>query len=227
MSLVRRLDEVSSDTVALECPRCRTRVSRAHWDLFGDPLMCSECMESGLIPRRAGVCDRFPEEIVAPFTPLPEALMDHAAALGLGSRELLVIWALERHRRTTGDLVFPSIGRLAALTQLGERTVKRSLRQLVELGYVARIAARRSRTARIASNRYDLTPLWEAIAAEAAGSSTGRCDPRGQGQSGRLPQANVARQVDAVEPDASLKTERLTAHELAPAARFGITKEAA
>lgn len=208
MSLVRRLEEIDASVGALECPHCTTRFVRAEWADLGDPLTCDGCGVSGLIPRRARVADRFPEGIGSRFTPIPEALMDHAEELGFGARELLVVWALERHRRSGGELVFPSVARLASLTQLSERTVKRSLQQLVALGHVGRARARWRGTSRLASNRYDLAPLWQRVAdAEHAAAAAGLAVPRATGHSRREPQDSVTREVDAVQRDACLERE--------------------
>lgn len=225
MSLVRELDEVRPDVIALECPHCGARYGRADWSDLDEPLSCLYCDQVGLVPRRPRVADRFPGDIGTRFTPMPEALMDHAEALKLGSRELLVLWALERHRRSAGDLVFPSIERLALLTRLSERTVKRSIQQLVDLGHVTRHQARRTRSARMASNRYDLSSLWDSVATRAASDPAGQSGPPPRGQIVRLPRARTAREVDPSKPHPFHEASRLAADALAPVEAFRHTTE--
>lgn len=162
--LVRYHDEIAEGVRVLECVQCRDKHSAALAEDLGEPLTCP-CGSVGFIPRRvAKVADRFPEEIAGKFTPMPDALQDHAEALGLTGRELLIVWALERHRRAMGDTVFPSVERIAKLTCQSDRTVKRGIQALVEMGYITVTRCRWVATGRRASNRYELDELWHRVA---------------------------------------------------------------
>jgi hypothetical protein len=162
--LVRYEHEIAAGVRVLECVQCREKYPADEAIDLGTPLTCV-CGGVGFIPRRiARIAERFPEEIAGKFTPLPDALQDHAKALGLSGRELLTVWALERHRRAMGDRVFPSVVLLAKLTQQSERTVKRGLQVLNEKGYVRTERYRWIATGRRASNRYDLDGLWRKVA---------------------------------------------------------------
>lgn len=112
-----------------------------------------------MIPNSASpVQDRFPDEIGTPFTALPEALGDVAGQLGLTPHSLLVIWALERHRRRRHDVVWPSLERLAELTCMSTHQVKRATADLVSAGLLTRTKSRSG------VSIYDLEPLWQAVA---------------------------------------------------------------
>lgn len=166
MSLIHHVDQVEADVVALQCHVC----GAAHDpDEFDADLRCSSCGTGGLIPRRhTSIAKRFPPPLGRRYTPVPEALMDHAEALGLGPHEMLLVIALERFRRAMGDEVFPGRLTLARLTRLSEHQVKRASTKLVELGLIRRRQpgnADEKRRGR-APNRIDLDPLWHRLAAE-------------------------------------------------------------
>jgi hypothetical protein len=168
MSLLRRADELTDKVVALECPSCHARYDGdAIYDqIFGDVLRCSECNYGALIPRyrQSPVTDRFPANVATPYTPLPDALLDHARALGMNSNELLVVIALERYRRHLGDEVWPSRETLSTFTCLSVDQVKRAVNKLVENGLVERRQPGASGKRGRSSNRYCLDPLWGRLA---------------------------------------------------------------
>jgi hypothetical protein len=170
-ALVRSLEEISDDVVLLECVHCAERHQGAEFEGMGEPLACIGCGLSGFIPRRANqMADRFPPALAQNFTPLPNALLDRAEELSLGAHELLVVWALERHRRVAGDEVFPSRQRLAQLTRLSEPSVGRATGKLARLGLIARRQGRWRDSGRRAVTRYDLDPLWRTVAEQVSGA---------------------------------------------------------
>jgi hypothetical protein len=79
MSLVHRLEQIDADVVAPECQACGERYDRdefENFELLVDPLQCpaTDCSAGGMIPRRASnLVERFPAELAARFTPLPDA----------------------------------------------------------------------------------------------------------------------------------------------------------
>lgn len=167
-SLVHRSDQVAVDVVALECHRCRVRYSGDELvELLGfEELTCldPDCRAGGMVAlRRSTLAERFGEAFTGAWTPLPEALMDHAGNLGIGSNELLVIWALERHRRALGDEVFPGQQRIAGLTGLTIYQVRRALAKLVHRGLIDRRQPGREGKRGRAKVRYVLDPLWTAV----------------------------------------------------------------
>ncbi len=183
MSLVHRADQVGPDIVALGCHRCGARYGGDQLNeiLSFDELQCleSDCHAGGMIPYRSSTIDeRYPAPLSERFTPLPEALMDHRSALNIGPNELLVIWALERHRRAMGDVVFPGQARLAALAGLSVHQVRRALTKLVGAGLVGRdqpgAGGKRGR-ARV---HYHLDPLWERLAELEGGNGSPVRAPR-------------------------------------------------
>lgn len=167
----------------LTCVQCQARYAIDEAPAVSDgSFQCGSfegeaaCNCSGMIPRFARrVSERFPPEIAAPFTPMPDALMDHREELDLSPRELLVIWALERHRRTMGQAgatTYPSRKTLEQRTGLSDSSVKRAVSSLVEKKLLRRsqpAAAFASGKGGVdANNRYDLDPLWEQLAATVA-----------------------------------------------------------
>jgi hypothetical protein len=168
VALVHRREQVGVDVVALECHACGMRYVGPEIDeiLAFDELRCPdpECGAGGMIARKASrLEERFPDALARRFTPLPDALMDQACALGLGPNELLVIWALERHRRLMGDVVFPSHRKLANLTRLSVPTVKRALAKLVKAELIEQQPHFRADGGRTTS-QYNLDGLWQALA---------------------------------------------------------------
>src|ERR1700727_1184063 len=126
--LLHRAGQVTGDIISLECHGCRARYAGDQLDelLIFDELRCldPQCGSGGMIPHRTSrVEDRFPLPLTTSFTPLPNALQDRAQELGLGPHELLLLWALERHRRAMGDEVFPGRSTLARLTTMREDQV--------------------------------------------------------------------------------------------------------
>ena len=165
MSLVHHPDQIGADVIALECHHCHHRHSLDETALLGDPLRCIECGTGGLVPHAASrLGERFGDAFTGAWTPLPEALMDQRAALGLEPHDLLIIWALERHRRVMGDVVYPGQQKLAALTGLSIHQVRRTIRRLIALELIIRHAQPGSRgkggRARV---QYDLDPLWHRL----------------------------------------------------------------
>ena len=183
MSLIHRSDQVTSDVVALSCHVCRMRYVGAELQaLLGfDALVCldPDCRAGGMIAHHRGSVDeRFPGPLSSRFTPIPDALMDHAAALGLGTNEMVIVWALERHRRAIGDEVWPSQQRLSELTRLSVPTVKRSITKLVKLGLLTLRRSYFKDTGRRAPNRYTLDGCWQKLAdRETASSTMGHSEP--------------------------------------------------
>ena len=146
-----------------------------------DALVCldPDCRAGGMIAHHRGSVDeRFPGPLSSRFTPIPDALMDHAAALGLGTNEMVIVWALERHRRAIGDEVWPSQQRLSELTRLSVPTVKRSITKLVKLGLLTLRRSYFKDTGRRAPNRYTLDGCWQKLAdRETASSTMGHSEP--------------------------------------------------
>lgn len=157
--LIHTADQLEADVVAVDCVKCGRRYGV---DEFRVMDLCYDCNCGGFIPRRiTRVEDRFPPELASRFTPLPEALMDHAEALGIGPHELLVIWALERHRRMSGDEVWPSRQTLQRLTRLSRGQVTRAIGKLRPL--LNPYQPRFPDSGRQATNRYTLDFLWSAV----------------------------------------------------------------
>ncbi len=179
MSLVHHLDQLTDDIVAVKCTRCGTRYDRDDIPIVGDDTVgCLDCGIGGMIPSRASKVDeRFPPLLASHYTPLPEAVMDHRVALGIGANETLVVWALERHRRAAGDEVFPSQERLAELTGLSVPTIKRSIAKLVKKELVASRSFYFKDSGRRAPNRYTLDPLWQKLE-DLENATTDQTDPR-------------------------------------------------
>lgn len=176
MSLVHRVSQLADDVVALECHRCRASFRRDEIEVEGDELFCGdpECRAGGLIAHRTAlISERFPAEIATPWTAIPDALMDHRSELDLGPHEILVVIALERHRRAMGEeghRTYPSRQTLAHRTGLSEASVKRAIARLARLGLIRRWQPRFVQTGIKANNRYDLDPLWDRLAAVVRGS---------------------------------------------------------
>lgn len=166
MGLIHRADQRAPEIVALECHNCQARYSGDRIEDLGDPFVCTACGFGGMIPSsvvRAG--DRLPPELADRWTMLPDALLDHAGVLGLGPHELVLIWALERHRRVLGEPVWPSRNRLEELTTLSEGQLKRANTKLQRLGLVTRGQAHYLKSGAFATNRYDVGPLLDVLAA--------------------------------------------------------------
>src|SRR5690349_16546212 len=111
MALIHRRDQIPRDTIALQCPRCQDQYSGTGMNeiLCEEELICPGCGLGGMIATKTStIAGRFPSRLAADYTPMPNALMDHADELGLGTDELVLVWALERHRRLMGDEVWPS-----------------------------------------------------------------------------------------------------------------------
>lgn len=169
MSLVHYVEDVDSDRlVALTCPQCKQRHTGDDLDeileLSGDGLRCVtlDCGASGLVAHyESQIAERFPESIATPFTPLPYALLAHRDTLGLGPHELMVIWALEHHRRAPGDEVWDED--LVERTGLSADKLKRATSKLVRHGLVTRRRSRMS-DGRLGTMRYRLDPLWQRLA---------------------------------------------------------------
>ena len=212
MSLVHFTREVAADVVALQCHACRKRYTGADLDhMIGgaDELACRDCGAGGMIPHReSSIEERF--GVWARFTPLPDQLMDQRSALGIGTNELVVIWALERHRRAMGDEVFPSRERIAELTGLSVATIKRVVAKLADAGLIRRRQIHYKDSGKKASNRYDLDPLWTAVftagqcdpPSEQSSLPTptaGQTDPRTAGQIITPPRVTLTQEVDVKE----------------------------
>jgi Helix-turn-helix domain len=237
--LVHRASQVGADVVALQCHACGRRYTGTELHVILElgtdvDLQCAhpDCGAGGLIPHRESRIDeRFPAEIATPYMPIPLALLDHRAALGVGAHELLVVVALESHRRTMGDIVWPSYERLVKLTGLSESSVKRATANLVKTGLIERDRPR-SKKGRLSINRYCLDPLWERLADHAHRGSpathgdaetttghpdpwtpapntptTGHIDPWTTGHPDPPPQVTLTPEVDVVEADPLLEVD--------------------
>lgn len=219
--LIHKTDQIPADAAVLECHSCGTRYSGESLEYLTayHELRCIEegCGAGGFIARStAKLTERFPGALASAFVPIPTALFDHRAALGIGPNELLVVMALERHRRALGQEVFPSQKTIAAMTGLSVRTVKRSVTVLVKAELVRRRLVYHGDSGRRASNRYDLDPLWAKLAAfDAEGQSdpwvaatapetapTGQSGPWTTGQNCHSPGATVAPEVEVKEEEA-------------------------
>jgi len=161
MSLIHRFSEVGAGVVALECHTCSARYTEAQFELLGEggnaAMLCEQCGRGGFIPHKGWrMEDRFPLELASRFTPLPEALMDHRERLRLEPNDLLLIWALERFRRSMGHEVFPSRARLMRLTD-------RSRWQLQQAISRTKLGGRQER--RDGPSYRNLDALWLRVAA--------------------------------------------------------------
>jgi len=116
-------------------------------------------------PNKSTVRSKFPGKLGTKFVAIPAGLFEHREALDLEALDLLIVIALERHRRERGAEVFPSLKTLGAATGLSERTLRNRLSRLDQLELVP------SRPREGTSNTYDLEPLWQRIAG-LAGSPT-------------------------------------------------------
>lgn len=169
MALIHDADEIPTGTLSLECHNCGKIYLAA--DMDDAELRCEGCGASGFIPRRAAAtAQRFPAPLGQSFVPVPTALLEHAGALGIGPHEVLLVIALEKHRRLMGDEVFPGRQTLARLTQMSEHQVKRSSSKLVMLGLITRRQPGNTNQLGRGANRYCLDPLWERLAALAFGA---------------------------------------------------------
>lgn len=181
----------------LECVKCRAQFTSeaelGETDSDSRPL-CPECNCATFVTRDAEqaspIADRFPEEVAAGgFTPIPNALQDHGARLGLDALDLAVIAALERHRRGAEAPVWPSRARLARLALCSVSTVKTRLRKLQRLGYVGVEQDHHADTGRWRTNRYRLDGLWRAMVLVMHGASVSPGAPGARGDEDRGPLA--------------------------------------
>jgi len=102
--------------------------------------------------------DKWSEQIIGHgFTAVPNLLISHRSYLRISVTDFYVLLAIEKYRWDNVQKPWPSVKTLAKLTQLHERTVGRSTRNLEDNGLIVKI--HRAGT----SNLYDLTPLVEEL----------------------------------------------------------------
>ena|GEM_PF-4785300 len=184
-------DEVPAGTTWVRHAACRRTFPLSTIGVDGaGKLLCEFCEADepgagyGFVAiRRPAVADLLPEPLASAYTPLPHALWDHGHRLGLDKNAKLVIGALWRHQYGKPQ-AYPGVDLLAVETGLGEKTVRLTTSALSRRGLLIV-----ERVGKKATNRYDLTPLWEALAALASGrrdrSPDDRADPAVNGRCDR------------------------------------------
>ena len=98
------------------------------------------------------------------FTVVPAVLIRSLPGLRIGATELSVLVCLIDAWWAPGDMPWPSKAKLAAMLNLSEKTIQRTLKKLAEQGLIvseARFRKHRGQT----SNRYDLSPLVDRLEA--------------------------------------------------------------
>lgn len=75
--------------------------------------------------------------VLPPFFPIVHVLLDSGALARVGPTATLVYIAVGRHTRADNPEAFPSVARLATLTGLGQRTVRRAINRLEEARLIA------------------------------------------------------------------------------------------
>ena len=102
--------------------------------------------------------DKWPEQNIGHgFTAVPNLLISHRRYLRISVTDFYVLLAIEKYRWDNTQKPWPSIKTLAELTQLNERTIGRSTRNLEDAGLITKI--HRAGT----SNLYEMTPLVEEL----------------------------------------------------------------
>jgi hypothetical protein len=178
LSAITYLDDVPPDALGVRHPACGEMWKVADLDaddpaapLRDGKLCCPNCLDGagggyGFVPvYRLAVGDLLPPSIASSYAPVPNALWDFGANLGLKANDRLVICAIWRHQAL--GRAFPPLDMLAHETDLSESTVKRTVARLKRRDLLAVWDRGRSSAGRRLSNEYDLSPLWEALAAAA------------------------------------------------------------
>lgn len=187
----------------LECVQCRQLYEVGEDGIEGGEN-CPECKCEGFIPRRADLPHKLPEKWPGSvddrhrFVALPSALLEHRAALGLTPLHLVLLLALEDHRRRLDDVVFPSIERLVEMTGMSERSVRNQRDELVQLGLL-RTYRKRRRGANGGVTHYDLAPLVDRLRSICGGHPNRQEVPVRTGISCRFELAGGAGEVEVVE----------------------------
>ncbi len=104
-----------------------------------------------------------PAEITDRWTELPAALWEHAADLDLGLADIGFVTALWSCKWYADSPIKPSMATLAERLGVSTDTVSRHVRRLEPRGLLAVERAGAGKRAPVKG--YDLTPLWEALAA--------------------------------------------------------------
>jgi DNA-binding MarR family transcriptional regulator len=179
---INTISEVPAEARAVTCRRCKTPQildrTAEHLGLAVDEntghtspvLVCPACDTQGtsahggfLSSARVRVDSQLPGDLSAAWSALPHALWDHGVeALDLTGRDLLVIGALWR-RQSGSAYASPGYADIARMAGLSIPTAKRSVADLKARGLL--IVTPQFDARGQASNRYDLTPLWKALAA--------------------------------------------------------------
>lgn len=164
-------------------------------------------------PTRPTARSGMPAEIAPTYTEIPDALFEHAGALGLTFADVGFIGALWSFKWFADSPLNPSMDTLAERVGASRRTVSRQVARLESkvLLVVRRVGPGTS--APVAE--YDLTPLWEALAAivrekrpDLRVVAPGGSVPLAPGRSGRAPggsgsvhRADLSPEVDEGEVD--------------------------
>lgn len=167
--LVRRSEDVPAGTVALVCTYCgvvHLLATLGDVQDLGDPLCCTECRRSGLIPRRqlaataAKVINRWPS-ILGPrgWTPAPNALLQLPADV-VNANARIVIIALESFRFDPDEQwVWPGQELLAKRAGLGLGALQRTLAELRDRQWLV-MERRRRAGGTWDLYHYSLAPFW-------------------------------------------------------------------
>lgn len=148
---------------------------------------------SGQGPRRPQrMADRFPHGLGLCFTGIPVALLEHGRALGLDSIDLAIVTAV-----LSFDGAPPGAEAIARRAGTGRATVQKRLTrrnadgQPVGLArYVAVRSGARGENGRQGANAYDLTALWNAVAATQC-EAADRASPGGTAPADTKPPAEA------------------------------------
>lgn len=97
--------------------------------------------------------------VKAGFTPVPNALLDHQAAIGLSSTELTVLLQIMKHAWKSDREAWPSHRRLAEAMGVTTRTVQRAIDALVDMEVLDKDPRYREDRGGQTTNLYSLAPL--------------------------------------------------------------------
>lgn len=181
----------------LGCPRCHIKFEVDEVDYTNE---CNEC-RAGLVPLGPGCAP-----VNSKYQKVRNGLQDHAVTLGLRHTHIVIIYALARHERVTGQWVYPSIQTLANLSGMSKSTAKRTMAELHAAGHVLKHDRGRSPDGGRETSAWCMSPLWNRIDALVSRPVTlshvkggwGQNDPT-LGSERTYPGVRLTSEVDVVE----------------------------
>ena len=158
--------------------------------------------------KRPSARSTMPDNIAKQYTEVPTALWEHGGELDLDAATRALVVVMWSHRWYADSKISAGPERLAELSGLAVKTVRRRISELAERGLLR--IERRGASKYAPVTNYDLSPLWEALAElvperpslRVVRESTegGQSDQQG-GQSDQLGVVTVTTEVEEVELD--------------------------